>query len=357
MAKAKEEFVELEKLIKKINSIYGDGTIKRGNEFPSPERISTGSIILDYLFCGGIPKGKIIEFQGPKSSGKSLVCMKIVDEYIKRNRRPVLWIDAEHSWDSQWASKHIRDLDLVFVSQIGFSEGNIDLVREALQSETPPGVIVVDSVAALSSQAEQEKSATEEQRIGQGAKLMALAMRVWTPLAARANCPIIMINQLRDDIGTFTLFGKKEVAPGGRAKEFFDSLVVEFRAGEKIKSGDEIIGQKIRVTILKSKIYGCVPYTFATIELYFQCNRPKDKCSECNRYCPEKDGYFNKRYEAFFVGKHLGLISRNGPYYQYGELKAKGEQEFLSLLTNKIIDEIARKSIEVREDEIRKKSI
>lgn len=346
---------ELEKLAKKINEIYGDGTIKKGNEFPSPNRISTGSLMLDFLLCGGIPEGKIIEFQGPKSSGKSLICMRIVDNYLKNNKRPVLWIDAEHSWDSVWASEHIQNLESVFVSQIGFSEANIDFVREALSSNEPPGIIVVDSIAALSSQAEQERSALDEQRIGQGAKLMALAMRTWTPLASKTKCPIIMINQLRDEIGGFVFFGKKEVAPGGRAKEFFDSLVLEFRAGEKIKHKDEIIGQRIKVTVLKSKIYGCVPYSFVTLEHYFQCR--ERNCDDCSRYCPKKDGYFNRKFEAFFLGKNLGLIERSGPYYQYNGLRAKGEAEFLELINDEIIEEIRKRSLEAREEELGKEKI
>lgn len=334
--------MELNQLIKSMQKEYGDLSIRKGDDFKTKPRIPTGSIALDYIFGGGIPQGKTIEFQGKKSSGKSLMAMRIVDQQMQKFKRPVVWVDAERSWDENWAKQHIKNYKEVNVVQLPTAELIVDFIRDSLMVDNPPGIIVLDSIAALSSQVEQDRSATQEQRIGLTASLMAYALRVWTHPADVANCPIIMINQLRDDLGAFSPWGKKEKAPGGRAKEFFASLIVDFRAGEYIKDKTEVIGQKVNIQILKSKVWGAKQYANTSLMFYLPCNKPEVFCENCDRYCPKRDGYFDRRTEAIDLGLELGVIVRGGPMYNYKDVKVKGREELIKVMDNKLIEDVRK---------------
>ncbi len=334
--------MELDHLIKSMQKEYGELAIRKGDQFKNKLRIPTGSIALDYIFGGGIPMGKTVEFQGRKSSGKSLVSMRILDQQMQVYKKPAVWIDAERSWDDKWARQHIKKYKDVNVVQLPSAEKIVDFVKDALMCSDPPGIIVLDSIAALSSQIEQDRSATEEQRLGLTAKLMGYALRVWTPLADAADCPIIMINQLRDDVGAYSPWGKKETAPGGRAKEFFASLIVDFRAGEYIKDKTEVVGQKVNIQILKSKVWGAKQYSNTSLLFYLPCNKPEIFCETCERYCPKKEGYFDSRTEAIDLGMELGVIVRSGPMYAFKDLKVKGRDAFIEALDNKLIEDIRK---------------
>jgi len=274
--------------------------------------------------------------------------MQIANQQIKTFDKPVLWIDMELSWDPSWAGQHIEEIDKVIVVQIPVAEDAVDFIRKALQSDNPPGLVVLDSIAALCSYKEQERSATDEQRVGVMASLMSLAMRLWTHPADAANCPIIMINQLRDDIGAFSPFGTKERSPGGRAKEFVSSLIVDVRGGEWIKNaGKEYIARAINVKILKSKVWGCKPYNSTTLLFYLPCNKPDSVCESCDRHCPKRDGYFDRKTEAIDLGIELGIISRKGPYYEFGDIKAQGKEKLHALIDDEVLEDIRSKCLDL----------
>jgi len=337
--------MDLAQLIGKVQKQFGPEAIRRGNEIEDKPRISTGSLALDYITGGGIPAGKIIEFQGPKSSGKSLLAMRTVEQQMKMMGRPVIWIDAERSWEEKWAKQHITKYKDVYVGQFPTSEENVEFVREALNTDDPPGIVVIDSVAALSSQREQERTMMQDQRIGLTASLMAYAMRVWTGPADRANCPIILINQLRDDIGAYSPYGTKERAPGGRAIGFHASLMLEIRPGEWIKDKNETIGYKVNVQILKSKTWGASQYSKASLLFYMPCMKPETLCESCNRYCPKKNGYFDERTEAIDLGIFLGVIHRSGPYYSFEDLKVRGREELIEAMDDKTLKKVRKSTL------------
>jgi len=339
--------MKLDQLIGKFQKVYGPLSIRKGNEIEDKPRISTGSLALDYITGGGIPMGKIVEFQGPKSSGKSLLAMRTVDQQLRKHKRPVLWLDAERTWDERWAKQHIRDYKKVNVIHLPTSEEMVELVKNSLYVEDPPGIIVLDSVAALASQHEHEREATQDQRIGLTASLMAYAMRVWTGKADEVNCPIILINQLRDDIGAYSPWGTKDKAPGGRAIGFYASLMLEVRPGEWIKEKREIIGYKVNVTILKSKIWGASQYSRTSLIFYLPCMKPKVFCENCTRYCPNKYGYFDERTEAIDLGIELGVIHRGGPYYSFGDLKVKGREELMEAMDDKMIAKVRKACLDL----------
>lgn len=337
----------LDQVIAKIQKEYGDRAIRKGEDFEEKERIPTGFMSLDYLLGGGIPKGKIMEFQGPKSSGKSMLSMKAVDQAIKTTGKPAVWVDMEMSWDPTWASQHIDDISMVKVYQIPVAEAAVDAIRHSLTADDPPCIIVLDSIAALSSFKEQERDVNGEQRVGVMASLMALAMRLWTHPADMADCPIIMINQLRDDIGAFSPHGTKEKSPGGRAKEFVSSLIIDIRAGEWKKSGNEYIGRNINVKVMKSKVWGCKPMAGTSLLFYSPCYKPESFCESCTRYCPKELGYFDHVTEAVDLGLELGVIIRKGPYYHFEDLKTQGKEKFMEMVDDEIIERIREKCLDL----------
>jgi len=337
--------MNLDQLIGKIKKEHGDIAIRYGHEIPDNPRIPTGSIALDYLFGGGLPQGKIVEFQGPKSAGKSLIAMRVVDQQLKKYKRPAMWVDVERCWNKEWAKKQIGNYKQVQVVQLPTAEHVVEMVKDALYCDDPPGIIVVDSIAAMSSLVEQDRSALDPQKIGLSAQLISLAMRLWTHPADLSKCTIIMINQLRDDIGGWTPYGKRDKAPGGRAREFFASLMVEVRSGEWIKHKNEVVGHHVNVRILKSKVWGAKNFSQASLLFYYHCRLGDENptlCESCDRYCPNKQGYFDDITEAIDVGIQLGVIQRAGPYYSFEDLKVQGREKLKEAMDDKMIARVRK---------------
>lgn len=235
-----------------IEKQYGKGAVMRlgENAAMAVEHIKTGSIGLDVaLGIGGIPKGRIVEIYGPESSGKTTVALHCVAEAQKAGGTAA-FIDVEHALDPVYASNLGVDIDSLLVSQPDSGEQALE-IAEALVRSGAIDIIVVDSVAALTTKAEIEGEMGDA-HVGQLARLMSQAMRKLTAALSKANCAAIFINQLRDKIGV--LYGSPETTTGGRALKFYASVRLDVRKIDTIKENGELIGSRTRVKVVKNKV-------------------------------------------------------------------------------------------------------
>lgn len=238
--------------IAQIEKNYGKGAvIKLGaNQTMQIDSIPTGSMGLDLaLGIGGVPKGRIVELYGPESSGKTTVALHIIAECQKKGGE-VAFVDVEHALDPKYASALGVDVDNLLVSQPNSGEEALEIM-EALVRSGAIDVVVLDSVAALTTKAEIDGNMGDS-NVGQLARLMSQAMRKLTPLLSKTNCVAIFINQIREKIGV--LYGNPETTPGGRALKFYSSVIIDVRKGEPIKDGGEIIGSRTKIKIKKNKV-------------------------------------------------------------------------------------------------------
>ncbi len=249
---AEEKKKALESAIAHIKKVYGGGTIMRLGEAASMEvdAIPTGSIALDMaLGIGGVPRGRIVELYGPESSGKTTVALHIVAEAQKLGGE-VAFIDVEHALDPKYAKALGVDIDNLLVSQPDSGEQALE-IAEALVRSGAIDVLVVDSVAALTTKAEIDGEMGDT-HVGMLARLMSQAMRKLTAVISKSNCVAVFINQIREKIGV--MYGNPETTPGGRALKFYASVRMEVRKGEPIKDGSNIIGARTKVKIVKNKV-------------------------------------------------------------------------------------------------------
>jgi recombination protein RecA len=214
------------------------------------EAISTGAISIDYaLGIGGLPRGRVVEIFGPESSGKTTLALQVIAE-AQRGGGMAAFVDAEHALDAQYAQKLGVDLDNLLVSQPDNGEQALEIVEVLVRSGSID-VVVVDSVAALVPKAEIEGEMGEAQ-MGLQARLMSQALRKLTGVVSKSKTILIFINQLREKIGV--MFGNPETTTGGRALKFYASVRVDIRRIASIKDGDQIIGGRTRVKVVKNKV-------------------------------------------------------------------------------------------------------
>jgi len=251
----KEEKIKdsaLEEAIKSIEKAYGKGSVMRLGDRPhvDVDVIPSGSLLLDQaLGVGGYPKGRVIEIYGPESSGKTTLALHAVAEAQKKGGRAA-YVDAEHAIDPEYAAKLGVDIDELILSQPDSGEQALDIVEMLAQSGAID-VIVVDSVAALVPQAELDGVMTDNQ-VGLQARLMSKAMRKLTGVLSKTGCLVIFINQLREKVGI--VYGNPEVTTGGRALKFYASIRLDLRRADAIKNGSDIIGNSVKVKVVKNKV-------------------------------------------------------------------------------------------------------
>lgn len=248
----KEKQKALDQAFKNIEKKYGKGAIMRMGDTPrvSVSSIPTGAVNLDIaLGIGGIPRGRVIEIFGPESSGKTTLALHIVAEDQKLEQT-CAFIDAEHALDAEYAENLGVDIDNLILSQPDTGEQGLD-IAESLVRSGAVDLIVVDSVAALVPRAEIEGEMGDS-HVGLQARLMSQALRRLTGVIAKSNTTVIFINQLREKVGV--TYGSPETTPGGRALKFYSSVRLDIRRAKTITQGDDSIGSRTRVKVVKNKV-------------------------------------------------------------------------------------------------------
>ena len=294
----KEKLKALEQALQQIDRQFGKGACVRLGDKPQEaiQAISTGSINLDAaLGIGGVPRGRVIEIYGPESSGKTTLTLHIVAEAQKRGGLAA-FIDAEHALDAEYARKLGVDVDDLMVSQPDSGEQALE-IAEALVRSAAVDVIVVDSVAALVPKAELEGEMGDAM-VGLQARLMSQALRKLTAVVSKSGTCLIFINQIREKIGV--MFGNPETTTGGRALKFYSSVRLDIRRINSIKDGDEVVGSRTKVKVVKNKV--APPFKAAEFDI----------------------GYgegISKTGELIDLGVEHKVVEKSGAWFSYGDLR------------------------------------
>lgn len=288
----------LQLALAKIEKDFGKGAVMRlgETEIPKVEAISTGCLTLDVaLGIGGIPQGRIIEIYGPESSGKTTVALHCVAE-VQKKGGTAAYVDAEHALDPVYAGKLGVNLDDLYISQPDSGEQALEIVETLVRSGAID-IIVVDSVAALTPQAELDGDMGDS-HVGMQARLMSQALRKITAATSKSKCTLIFINQLRDKIGV--MYGNPETTTGGKALKFYASVRIEVRKADTIKDGSDIVGNHVKAKIVKNKV--APPFKVAEFDIMYGT------------------GIFNMGC-VLDLAVENGLVQKSGSWFSYNDEK------------------------------------
>lgn len=294
----KEIGTDISDTLREIQAKFGEDAIMKLGDKPRVDidSISTGSIGLDNaLGVGGLPQGRIVEIFGPESSGKTTLALHAVAEAQKKGG-VCAFIDAEHALDPEYAKKIGVKLDELLVSQPSTGEQALE-ITESLVRSGKLAIIVIDSVAALTPKDEIEGD-MGAYHVGKQARLMSQALRKLTAIVAKSRTIVIFINQIRMQIGV--MFGNPETTPGGKALKFYTSVRLDIRRIAQIKKGDEIMGGRCRVKVVKNKV--AAPFKVTEFDLMYN------------------EG-ISREGEILALGEKFEIISKSGSSYSYGEIK------------------------------------
>jgi len=318
--------VNVENTLREIRTKFGDDSIMMLGDKPHVDvnAISTGSIGLDSaLGVGGLPRGRIVEIFGPESSGKTTLSLHVVAEAQKKGGI-CAFIDAEHAMDPEYAGRLGVNINQLLISQPDNGEQALEIV-ESLVRSGKIDVIVIDSVAALTPKDEIEGDMGAH-HVGKQARLMSQALRKLTAIVAKSKTLVIFINQIRMQIGV--MFGNPETTPGGKALKFYTSVRIDIRRIAQIKKGEEIMGGRIRVKVVKNKV--AAPFKQTEFDLMYN------------------EG-ISREGELIALGEKMGIISKSGTSYSYGEEKLgrgyDATRQFLKDKANKKIADAILKDI------------
>jgi recombination protein RecA len=327
-----EERTNIDDTLRDIRTKFGDDSIMMLGEKPHVDvnSIPTGSIGLDAaLGVGGLPRGRIIEIFGPESSGKTTLSLHVVAEAQKLGGI-CAFIDAEHAMDPEYAERLGVNINQLLISQPDTGEQALEIV-ESLVRSGKIDVIVIDSVAALTPKDEIEGDMGAH-HVGKQARLMSQALRKLTAIVAKSKTVVIFLNQIRMQIGV--MFGNPETTPGGKALKFYTSVRIDIRRIAQIKKGEEIMGGRVRVKVVKNKV--AAPFKQTEFDLMYN------------------EG-ISREGEMIALGEKMGIIKKSGTSYAYGEEKLgrgyDATRQFLKDKANKKIAESIMKDIRKRLDD------
>jgi recombination protein RecA len=285
----------LQLALSQIEKQYGKEAVMKLGDKSSKIKVDiipTGALPLDVaLGVGGVPRGRVIEIYGPEASGKTTLCLHIVAEAQKLGGNAA-YIDAEHAMDPQYAKNLGVDIDNLLISQPDSGEQALEIADQLVRSSAVD-VIVIDSVAALTPRAEIEGEMGDAQ-MGLQARLLSQALRKLTATIAKSKTCVIFINQLRQKIGV--MFGNPETTPGGLALKFYSSVRLDIRRIESIKQGDQVIGNRVRVKVVKNKV--APPFQQAEFEMIFG------------------EG-ISRTGTLIDMGVNAGLVEKTGTWFMY----------------------------------------
>ncbi|NLE08129.1 MAG: recombinase RecA [Dehalococcoidales bacterium] len=302
----------LELAIGQIEKRFGKGSIMKLGESAASahvEAIPTGSLSLDLaLGIGGIPKGRIAEIFGPESSGKTTLAQHIIAE-TQRRGGIAAYIDVEHALDPSYAQRCGVTVNELLISQPDTGEQALE-ITDALVRSGAVEIVVVDSVAALVSQAEIEGEMGDT-HVALQARLMSQALRKLAAAIGKTGTAVVFINQLREKVGI--VFGNPEVTPGGRALKFYSSVRIDLRRADSIKQGNQITGNHVKARVVKNKV--APPFRTAEFDIMF-------------------DSGISHEGEIIDIGVELGLVTKSGAFFSYGDTRlGQGKENAKHFLT------------------------
>ncbi len=319
----KEKDKVLDQVMLDIEKQFGKGSIMKlgSDKVREIDVVSSGSLSLDIaLGVGGYPKGRIVEIYGPESSGKTTFALHAIAEVQKAGGRAA-FIDAEHALDPVYASKLGVDIQELLLSQPDTGEQALEICEALVRSEAI-SIVVIDSVAALVPEAEIEGEMGDS-HVGLQARLMSQALRKLSGTISKTNTIVIFINQLREKVGVF--FGNPETTPGGRALKFYSTIRLDVRRAEQLKQGENVIGNKTNVKVVKNKV--APPFKSANLEIIYG------------------EG-ISKESEIIDLASDISILEKSGAWYSYnGEKVGQGKDNLRLLLKDnkKLYEELEKK--------------
>ena len=318
----------LQLALAKIEKDFGKGAIMRlgETEIPKVEAISTGCLTLDVaLGIGGIPKGRIIEIYGPESSGKTTVALHCVAE-VQKEGGTAAFVDAEHALDPVYASKLGVNLDDLYISQPDSGEQALEITETLIRSGAID-IIVIDSVAALTPQAELDGDMGDS-HVGMQARLMSQALRKITAASSKSKCTIIFINQLREKIGV--MYGNPETTTGGKALKFYASVRIEIRKADTLKDGSDIVGNHVKAKVVKNKV--APPFKVAEFDIMYGTGISNMGCvldlAVENGFVQKSGSWFSYNDEKIGQGRDKAMDFLKAHPEVFEELDAKIREKY-----------------------------